>query len=370
VSERLPFQPPDPRLLPAPPGEAFRREHRVLLLLDLVPGLDAERRAELAQEVLLHGLDALPVVRAASVHGDREVAEFARALLHSLAPEEIGAHLAAGLAQDEAGFPLELGAALLSRLDDPNLSVRRVLAQVNALGTKAVRFIARTLEAKVDRQLLEKRLFDVIYQLGEFWRTEGFRGDQDYYDVRNTWLPQVLERHTGLPVLLAILFLALCRRVGLPACGIGLPWHFVVRLEVALEGGTGYVFIDPFHGARPLDLDDCRKLVEATGQTFDAETHLEPARPREVLMRMCHNLLGAYDHRKEAAEAERVATVLTRLAPDDPVVRLIRAERRLRRGAYRQAGEDLQVMQRLEPPAPLAQAAYALLRQIDYEHPF
>jgi regulator of sirC expression with transglutaminase-like and TPR domain len=370
MSERLPLEPLDPRLLPAAPGEEFRRRHRVRNLLATVGRLDADRQAEVAQEILLHGKGAIPEVRAAAHGSDPEAAALARSLLPLLAPDEIGMDLSDGLDEDEMAYPLELGATLLARLGDPALEARPVLRQIEALAQKARRHIAEVLGAPLTPKLLKERLFDVIFHLGEFWRTEGFKGNvEDYYDVRNSWLPHVLEQRTGLPILLSIIYLALCRQVGLKAEGIGLPWHFVVRIEVALEGGEGYVFVDPFHGARPLDLDDCKKLVQAAGQKFDPEEHLQPVAPRQVLARICNNLLTAYDYRKQTREAERVATVLIHLSPRNPVPRLIRAERRLRRGEYRLARRDLSELLTLDPPAAVAQAALSLLKQIEYEHP-
>ena len=239
------------------------------------------------------------------------------------------------------------------------------------MARKARRHITTALGEPLNRKKVHDRVFDVIYQLAEFWKAWGFHANRDdYYDVRNNWLPQVLERKTGLPILLCVVYLAICRRLGLVGHGVGLPWHFVVRVEVPLENSPGFVFLDPYNEAAPLDLDDCKKMVEASGQTFDPEEHLQPLPPRQVLVRMCNNLIAAYDQQKAFLEAERVATVLIHLGPSTPWPHLVRAERRLRRGAYRLARKDCRAVLALSPPTPLEHAATTMLKHIDYEHPF
>src|SRR3954465_11070555 len=77
---------------------------------------------------------------------------------------------------------------------------------------------------------------------GEF----GFRGNtDDYYDPRNSYLNDVLDRRTGIPITLAVLYMALGRRVGLPLEGVSFPGHFLVRLGLR----AGVPVLDPFaHG--------------------------------------------------------------------------------------------------------------------------
>lgn len=369
--ERLAFDPPDPRTLPAPVGELFRRNRRVQNLLQRCRHLDRDRFSEVLQEILLHGVSALPELREACAGADEEAARLARSLVRALAPEEIGAQLAAGLLQADARYPVELGALLLARLKDPDLSILEQLRRIDALAVKAAKHVAESLGAPRLDKLVESRPLDVLFRLGEFWKEEGFRGNtEDYYDALNCWLPDALERKTGLPITLSILYLALCRRLGLKAEGVGMPWHFIVRVEVMSKEGQGYLFLDPFHGARPLDLDDCRQLVESGGGQFDPQEHLQAAGAPEILARMCNNLLCVFDHKQQTVDSERVATVMMHLSPRDPVPHMIRAERRMRRGEHRMAREDLLAILRLAPDSPIAAAAEKMLRRIEYEHPF
>ena len=368
---RFSFQPPDPRKLPAPEGEQFRRRRRIPALLAQCQGLDRERYAEVLQEIMVHGVEALPDLRAASHAESGEPASLARAMVRLLVPDEIGAALAKGLARAEQAYPVELGAGILSRLGEPDLDPDRVLREIDKLAAKARTFISQTMREPLTPAVLASRTLDVLFRLGEFWKAEGFKGNtEDYYDPKNSWLTHVLEYRTGLPISLSILYIALSRRLGIQADGIGLPGHFITRVEVCTPDAKGYLFIDPFHNARPLDVEDCQQLAESHGSRFEPEEHLRPVHAREILIRMCNNLLAVHDHLDKHAESERIATVLTYLNPHDPTPRMIRAERRLRRGEHRQASEDLQQVLLLSPHGALAHVALKMLRQISYDHPF
>ncbi len=117
----------------------------------------------------------------------------------------------------------------------------------------------------------------------------GFRGnEEDYYAEENSLLPRVIENRRGNPITLCLIYIAVGRRAGLPVQGVGLPGHFVARI--------GGVFLDPFHGGRRLQLEDCQKLLESQNLELQPH-HLLPCKPRVMLARILNNLL-------HAAEAE------------------------------------------------------------------
>lgn len=358
--------PPNPNSFSASEGELYRRRFHIRNVLDRCRDIDPDRRDEILRDIQSTGIDILPDLRTFASSPHPEVATLASRGLALLIPEEIGTDLAAGLQRDEEHYPLELGAALMSRLGHPDIEVQRVVGDVEELTRKA--------EAKIQDQLQDESNvgpLEVLFQLGEFWREEGFQGNtDDYYDVRNSWLPDILERRQGMPIALSVLYVALCRGLGLSADGVGMPFHFIVRVQVSTEGSQGFIFIDPFHGARPLDLSDCRKLVESSGQKFDPAKHLKSATAREIFIRMCNNLLAIHDHGNQLLEAERVATVLLHLNPEDPVPYLIRAERRMRRGEHRLAREDIYGALCMEPDERVAEAAQQLLRKIEFGQSF
>ena len=141
--------------------------------------------------------------------------------------------------------------------------------------------------ATLARRLLGKET--VIQQCGEMSALLGgelgFRGNEDdYYAEENSLLPRVIENRRGNPITLCLAYIAVGSRAGLPVQGVGLPGHFVARV--------GGVFIDPFHGGRRLQLEDCQKLLES--QSLELQPHhLQPCKPRVMLARMLNNLLHA-----------------------------------------------------------------------------
>lgn len=114
-----------------------------------------------------------------------------------------------------------------------------------------------------------------------------FRGNRDrYFEAENTYLNRVLERHVGIPLTLSLLYILLGKRVGIEIHGVALPGHFIVSWQGK--------FFDPFNYGRLLSADACKEIVEARGHEFRPE-HLEPAAPKQVLLRMLRNLLRIYE---------------------------------------------------------------------------
>ena len=369
----LPIHAPDPRRLPGPEGELYRRQVRAQVLLDLCEDVSAERRAEIAREILVLGADAMPALARAAASRHENAAALARSLIRLLAPDDIGRQIYVGLLRDKRNYAVEHGAVLISRLCYPNLPVQRVLRDIDALAKKAATFIYGKLEVERTqaKAVAAGKTVDVIKLLSEFWRDEGFHGNVDnFYSDRNSYIPDVLERRTGLPIALSILYLALARRLYLHAEGVGMPGHFIVRIKVTTAEGDQYVLIDPFQGARALNIEDCRQTVESHGQPFVRDEHLKASSPIEILARMCNNLLALFDHQKKSLESERVATVLVHLQPRDPVPLLIRAERRLRRNERAGARADFTKARSLDLNGPIGRTAKELLRRMDFDNPF
>ncbi|HXE79877.1 MAG TPA: transglutaminase-like domain-containing protein [Vicinamibacterales bacterium] len=143
----------------------------------------------------------------------------------------------------------------------------------------------------------------------------GFRGDRERYeDPRNSFLNVVLERRSGIPITLAVVFLEVARRVGLPAEGVNFPGHFLVR--VAADEGEG-VLIDPFHGGAIVSQADCHTLLRrylGNDAALDAAM-LAPASKRQILTRMLLNLKRAYVRLRSFPQARAVTDLLLALDP-------------------------------------------------------
>lgn len=153
--------------------------------------------------------------------------------------------------------------------------------------------------------------YTIVNLLSEFlFDEQGFRGNEaDYYDPRNSYVNDVLDRRLGIPITLSLVYCEVARRLGLPVVGVGLPGHFVVKYVTADDE----IVIDPFNRGIILTPEDCAALVErATGGVapFRAE-HLAPIGPKDILARMLSNLKGIYlqasDFPRALAAVERIA---------------------------------------------------------------
>jgi len=147
---------------------------------------------------------------------------------------------------------------------------------------------------------------------------EGFRGNHDdYYDPRNSYLNEVLDRKRGLPITLAILAAAIGERAGLTVQGLALPGHF---MAIVAEEDEAIIF-DPFHAGRTLDIEEAERVVTtAIGQPFTLTSNdLRAAEPGTIVTRMLNNLKGVYLKQGEFRRAARVIRRLLQLRPNDPL---------------------------------------------------
>jgi regulator of sirC expression with transglutaminase-like and TPR domain len=142
----------------------------------------------------------------------------------------------------------------------------------------------------------------------------GFSGNtSDYYDPRNSFLCDVLDRKVGIPISLSVLYLEVARRVGVLAQGVNFPGHFLVR--VAIE--DAWLFLDPFGGGKALTPQDLETLLK---KTTTPDAILEPsviaaASKRQIVARMLVNLAGIYGRN---GDLPRSLDVLERLAILEP----------------------------------------------------
>ena len=198
-----------------------------------------------------------------------------------------------------------------------------------------------------------------VIALNEFLFAElGFRGNAEkYYDPRNSYLNEVIDRRAGIPITLSVLYLEIGRRVGLPLSGVSFPGHFLVRLP--MRGGT--LVLDPFAGGEPQSADDLRRRLKrvlpsgAGGPVplseLPLDPFLEPAGKRQILARLLRNLKGIY---READQPERLLAVLDRLivvAPEAAGERRDRGYVYERLECWRPALQDLAEYLEREPEA-------------------
>jgi regulator of sirC expression with transglutaminase-like and TPR domain len=181
--------------------------------------------------------------------------------------------------------------------------------------------LERLASAAGNRVLPHTDVFDKVRALNDFlFEEHGFAGNQDdFYDPRNSFLDQVLSRRLGIPITLAVLYVEIAGRLGLPAYGVGFPGHFLVRIG---RGDTA-LMLDVYAGGVALpesELD--QRLADLYGQgTLRIQSHpalLRPATKREILVRMLRNLTGIYRDCGERINQLAALTASLTLAPNLP----------------------------------------------------
>ena len=208
--------------------------------------------------------------------------------------------------QDEG---IELARACLQIAEDayPGLDVDGYVGEID-------RFAAR-LRARLAPDAPAE---DRVIALNEFLFSDlGFSGNaDDYYDPRNSYLNEVIDRRRGIPITLSVLYMEIGRRVELPLEGVSFPGHFLVRLP--MRGGM--LVLDPFIGGTPQSEDDLRERLKRVIPREASEgvpvadlplgQFLEPASNRQILARLLRNLKGVY---REKDKPERLLEVLNRM---------------------------------------------------------
>jgi regulator of sirC expression with transglutaminase-like and TPR domain len=152
---------------------------------------------------------------------------------------------------------------------------------------------------------------------------EGFRGNTEAYDdPRNSYLNEVLDRRTGIPITLSVLYWRLAEGVGLAVDGMNVPGHFMLRMSAGPGPGDAdaALFIDPFHEGALLDRAGCeRQVARALGRDVAlTEDQFRPCRRAEVVARMLRNLKAVYLRGDDYLATLPVQRRLAALRADDP----------------------------------------------------
>jgi len=241
--------------------------------------------------------------------------------LARLPDEQIDLATAALLIAAEAYPHLDID-VYLGRLDD--------LAQEGRSGLDGARTDAERVSALTRFLAVEK----------------GFIGNQDdYYDRRNSFLHEVIDRRTGIPITLALVYTEVGRRLGLPIRGVGFPGHFLAKVESRPE-----IIIDPFFGTVLSESQCHERLKEALGKDapFDRR-YLRAATTREILVRMLNNLKHIHLDAKELELALSCCERILLLTPDNVFELRDRGLLYLQLECYGAAGADLERFLQLAP---------------------
>ncbi|QDT20960.1 transglutaminase family protein [Gimesia chilikensis] len=257
-------------------------------------------------------------------------AERLKQLAQSIHERAVRDELKAIFASDkkEADIDLMEAALLIARLDNNEVDPKVYLGQMKSMANEINKTLPEDANAKAKLKALNQYLF----------HETGFHGSRtNYYSRSNSYINETIEDREGLPITLSVLYMELGRRLGLDIDGVGLPGHFVVRVNSISEKGE---LVDVFEGGEPLS-DEAAKvmILTANGGRFDAE-FLKSQPKREIIQRMLRNLLNlARDDEDVQAMLRYVETMI---AIDEELLqeRWLRAVLRYQTGRIAEAIAD------------------------------
>ncbi len=257
----------------------------------------------------------------------------------------------------DESIPLAMAALAIARMEYPGLNPDPYLAHLDDMAQQVRSRMRKNPTARESIVLLNHVLF----------QQEGLRGNrEDFYDPRNSFLNDVLDRKLGIPITLSVVYMEVARRVGFPVAGVGLPGHFLLKhYDVA----AGEIFIDAFNRGSILSPDDCQqRLNEVYGAQVEMRTeYLQPVTNREILSRMLHNLRQIYLSQRNGRKGLAVLDMLLAIPPASAELLRERALLRLNLDQYLGAAHDLGKYLKLAPEAadaPAIRETFDMVRQM------
>lgn len=197
-------------------------------------------------------------------------------------------------------FDIEEGVLLLAQTQFPGINLSAYVALLDSF--------ASDLRVQIDPDAEAEQILATINDY--LFQQLGFYGNEEnYYQPENSYINCVLDRRTGNPISLSLVYLFVARRLKLPMTGIGLPGHFICRYQTS----KSELYIDAFNRGKLLSKADCIKYLLHTNHSLQ-EGHLAPVTSRRILLRICANLHQIYTQLEAREEISRLQRYLVALA--------------------------------------------------------
>jgi regulator of sirC expression with transglutaminase-like and TPR domain len=217
-------------------------------------------------------------------------------------------------AANAPGTELAGAALVIARIEFPRLDPEPYLSRLDEMGTSAAAAVAAHRRESGDESLvgeikaINRYLFDELH----------FEGNREKYDdPRNSCLNEVLDRRTGIPITLSLVYLEVARRAGVSMDGVNFPRHFLVRCSGASATTKNCVIVDPFHSGAILSEQKCRVLLQqhVGAEVSFSRSLLAPATRAEIIVRMLLNLKRLYVNMRSFPQARDVTELLVAMTP-------------------------------------------------------
>jgi len=189
-------------------------------------------------------------------------------------------------------------------LEYPELEISKETEKIKEIG---ITFRNRITESKNPTyviSLLNEFLFDI----------EKFQGDlDDYYNPKNNFLNYVLDKKSGIPITLCILYTEIAKYADLDLKIVGFPSHVIVKYEEEM-------IFDPFNRGRLLELEDLQDILyQNYGDSVEFESeYLNQISDEKIIIRMLRNLKNSYIDSFAYDMATTCNQMILGILPDSP----------------------------------------------------
>ncbi len=262
--------------------------------------------------------------------------------MHYTAPAELVETFSVFVAPDVEDEKIDLirSALVIARTEYPALEIEEYAGRIERMSRRAA-----ALAVGVGGAGIRAALNQVMFEEGNL------RGNrEDYYDPRNSFLNDVLDRGLGIPITLSIIYMEVAKRVGFLLAGVGMPGHFLLKHY----GDDGQeTLIDCFNRGDILSRQDCQSRLDEiySGEMAMRPEFLHPISRRQILTRMLNNLKTVYLSTRNFRKALPIADLILVIHPRSAEDVKQRALLRYSMGKHALAAEDLDEYLKISPTA-------------------
>ncbi len=277
-------------------------ESQIRALIRLLGDEDEKIVKTISGKLVDIGTTAVPLLQEAEIE-QPEMAERIASVLEEIRGGKLEDELVQISALPDGQMDLERGAFLIARYAYPSLDVPSYRRQLDEMAQEVRDRIGPRASSEETVKTLNRYLFT----------EQGFKGNtKNYYELENSYLNRVIDRRTGIPISLSVVYLLIGKRLSLPVHGIGMPGHFLVKYE----SDRYKIFIDCFNGGALLTEKNCQRFLTEAGYGCD-DKYLQHSSVRAILSRMIKNLLAIYSKLGDPIKKTRLTTFIELLGADN-----------------------------------------------------
>jgi regulator of sirC expression with transglutaminase-like and TPR domain len=270
-------------------------------LISLLADDDISVYHTIRRTLLSYGHEAVGWLRPHLITADPVLRRRVQEAIQHLERQEADNHFLSFCLKQSEGLDVEMGSWLLAQTHYPDINFAAYQALLDSFADSLRERLLHTNNASVILETINRYLFNEL----------GFSGNEEnYYEPDNSYLNRVIDRRTGNPISLCLIYLLITRRLRLPVVGIGMPGHFLCRYQSPVSE----TYVDAFNRGKMLTKAECIKYLMQSGHGY-LDGYLAPVSPRRMLLRACTNLHQIYvdlELPKEAARLQRYILALSK----------------------------------------------------------